>query len=245
MPGRHIELEGAWNFRDFGGIATGDGHQIQPGYVFRSDALHGLTVADSGRLDLLGIERVFDLRSVREVEGDGLGEFASAGDRHRHRPLVAVTLSPFDPSIDWKSLDLSERYAQMLAEGGAVVAEILTWLARPESGPTVFHCTAGKDRTGVVAALLLLALGVGSDEIVEDYAISEHHLGRLLVDRRGPLIESGLDMNAVAYLTTAPAERMEAMLQRIASQWGGADAYLHGCGVSDDVVADLRDRLLT
>lgn len=244
MHGRHVELEGAWNFRDLGGIRARNGRRIREGLVFRADALHRLTPNDQRALGALGIGRVFDLRSERELAQDGIGEFAAADDRHRHTPLVAVTLSPFDPSIDWKSLDLSSRYAQMLAEGGAVVAQVLASLGEQNAAPTVFHCTAGKDRTGVLAALLLLALGVERDLVVEDYAQSEAFLAHLLSDRREALIESGLDIEAVAYLTTSPPERMAATLEYLDSELGGAEAYLDSVGVLAKHRAALRERLL-
>jgi protein-tyrosine phosphatase len=244
MPAVRIELEGAWNFRDFGGVTAADGRRIRPGAVFRSDALHRLTAGDAARLEALGLSRVYDLRSARELETDGLGDFAAVGDRHFHRPLVRVTLSPFDPSIDWKTLDLSSRYLEMLREGGAVVVEILSWLASAEAGPTVFHCTAGKDRTGVLAALLLLALGVDEEEVVADYAASEVCLAELLSERRKPLLAMGLDLEAVAYLTTAPASRMKATLLRLEADWGGVEGYLACAGAAPGLSAALRARLL-
>lgn len=236
---RKVQLEGAWNVRDLGGLRGHDGRALRRGLVFRADGLHSLTGGDSTVLEALSIQRVFDLRSDVELAKDGLGPFAQASDRHRHRPLVGVTLSPFDPSIDWAKVELASRYVHMLREGAAVIAEILEWLAVPEQVPTLFHCTAGKDRTGVVAAVLLAALSVPYETIVADYAQSGVNLQEPLTSRRQAMLDYGLAPEAVEYLTTAPAERMRVTLSRLDEEWGGVAGYLKTIPVE----AGLQERL--
>ncbi len=242
MPAIRIELEGAFNLRDLGGIPAG-GRRVAPGLVYRSDGLHRLTAADAARLVALGIERVFDLRSAQEVRDDGVGDFAAP--RHVHVPLVAVTLSPFDPRVDWASMDLESRYLEMLEAGPPAMREVFTWLAAPGAAPAVYHCTGGKDRTGVLTAVLLRILGVDDEEIIEDYALSETYLAPVVEARRGMLEAQGVDPRAIAYLTTTHPERMRRTLAAIDRRWGGIDGYLDEVGIALDLRRALRERLLT
>jgi len=244
MDGRRIELAGAGNFRDIGGFRCGDGREVLRGHVYRSDALHRLVETDIIKLDGLGIETVFDLRSDEELRKDGVGEFAVTRN-HVHVPLVAVSLSPFDEAIDWSVMDLRQRYIEMLETGGAAIRTIFSALAQPKAPPVVFHCTGGKDRTGVVAALLLRVLGVDDAQIVADYALSEQYLSELLMRYREQLLSSGLDRQAVAYLTSSPPDRMRYTLGELDRRWGSTADYLTAIGVPGAVVEALRHNLLS
>jgi protein-tyrosine phosphatase len=238
------KLTGAANFRDLGGHATRSGRWVARGRAFRSDGLQRITAADVAVLEGLQIDRVFDLRTEGEVERDGIGSFASVGDRHVHVPLVAVTLSPFDPDLDWSQIDLQDRYLQMLREGGSAIARIFVALAEPGARPLVFHCTGGKDRTGVVAALILRALGVADDAIVDDYAVSQRRLAGLTDAYRDELLARGLDQAAIAYLTSSPPARMRRTLAELDRLWGSTETYLEAIGVDSAVVDALRSNLL-
>jgi protein-tyrosine phosphatase len=239
-----IPLEGAYNFRDLGGLVALDGRTTAPGLVFRSDRLTRLTPADAARLEALGIGRVFDLRSDLELAEHGAGEFSEAGGRHRHRPLVKVSLSLTDARIDWAKVDLQHRYLEMLHEGAPVIREILEHLAASEAPPTVFHCTGGKDRTGVVAAVLLRALGVDDEVIVADYAISEKYLEPFVEASRAQMESEGYDPAIVLYLCGSPAERMRKMLQDLDERWKGVEGYLEWIGLRAERAESLRRRLL-
>jgi protein-tyrosine phosphatase len=241
MRERRVELQGAFNFRDLGGLATVQGATVSLGRVFRSDALHRLTAADAAVLEGLGIARVFDLRSRRELQQDGIGDFV--GVRHIHAPLVEVTLSPFDPEIDWGRVDLRTRYVEMLELGGTAIRMVIE-ATTDEDGPLVFHCTGGKDRTGVVAAVLLRALGVSDETIVEDYALSEVYLRSFLDDFRRDLVRQRFAPEVVGYLTSSPPERMRATLRELDRRWGSTEAYLAWIGVGPHTVERLRAGLL-
>ncbi len=243
MVSTHIALEGAVNFRDLGGIRVGD-DTIRSGRVFRADGLHRLTAADAARLEELAIGRIFDLRSDIEVSKDGVGEFAAVPGRRRHVPLIAVSLNPFDPHIDWSAMDLRNRYFDMLREGAEVIRTVLTELAAANPRPTVYHCSGGKDRTGVLTAVLLRALGVADDDIIADYALSERYLRRMAEGYDELLAERGLDREMILYLTTSPPERMRTTLDRLDEAWGGTEGYLDSVGLGADVVARLRANLL-
>lgn len=239
MHGRRIELQGAFNFRDLGGVAAGD-TVVATGRVFRSDALHRLTPSDVEALEGLGIARVFDLRSPSELARDGIGDFPVG--KHVHAPLVEQTLNPFDPTIDWQRIDLAERYVEMLVIGGDAIRVVFE--AASEGEPIVFHCTGGKDRTGVVAALLLRALGVSDEDIVADYAVSEGYMRAALDAHRRELLARRFAPDVIAYLTSSPPQRMRAMLRELDRRWGSAAGYLSEIGVGEDLLARLTRCLL-
>lgn len=244
MASRHVALSSAFNVRDLGGLPAGEGWRVRRGRAFRADALHRLTPADRAILERLGIRRVFDLRSEAELARDGIGEFAGREAEHVHVPLVRVSLSPFDPDIDWKTVNLRDRYLEMLEEGGTAIRAVFTALSAPSCGAIVFHCSGGKDRTGVVAALVLRTLGVDDPAIVADYSLSEANLVEAVREYRAHLEEAGLDAAAIAYLTSSPPERMRYTLAELDRRWGSTEGYLRWIGVDDRTVDRLRRNLL-
>jgi protein-tyrosine phosphatase len=237
---RDLMLRGIFNLRDLGGHATLGGRRVRSGRVFRSDALHRMEDEDAAKLARLGIRKIFDLRSDAEVLRDV--SVAVAGAERIHVPLVTTTLSPFDPEIDWRRIDLRERYVEMLAVGGAAIRAVLQ--AATDDAPILFHCTAGKDRTGVVAAVLLRALEVPDARIVEDYACSEANLRLLLGGLREELTRRGMTAEAIDYLTSSPPHRMRRTLVELDRRWGSTEAYLRWIGIDDASLERLRVNLL-
>lgn len=240
MPARSIPLRGAFNLRDLGGLRTGGGKRIRDGRLFRSDGLHRLDSSDAHRLEQLGLRKIFDLRCDSEASTDV--SVAIPGAERVHVPLVAATLSPFDADIAWERIDFDARYLEMLTLGGEAIRAVLQ--AAAGGDPLLFHCTAGKDRTGVVAAVLLRALGVDDHEIVADYAISETNLRAFLVTLRERLSALRMTPAAIEYLTSSPPARMRNTLAELDRRWGSTRAYLRWIGVDDDAVARLRVSLL-
>ncbi|HEY2775691.1 MAG TPA: tyrosine-protein phosphatase [Candidatus Binatia bacterium] len=244
MTSVRVPLEGAYNFRDLGGIEAAGAARIRPGLVFRSDRLTNLTPTDEARLELLRIGRVFDLRSDLELAHDGPGAFSSRLERHRHVPLVKVSLSLGDSRIDWTKVDLQNRYLDMLEEGAPVVREVVEYLASSHAQPAVIHCTGGKDRTGVVTAVLLRVLGVADSVVIEDYAMSERYLQPFVEATRALMEREGYDPEIVLYLCGSPAERMEKMIADMDARWGSVSGYLDEIGAGEATRAALRLRLL-
>jgi protein tyrosine/serine phosphatase len=244
MAGRRFEFESIYNFREMGGFPTADGARIREGRVFRSDALHRVGWQDVEVLERLGIATVFDLRSDLELESDGIGEFAGASARHVHVPLVPVTLSPYDPDVDWDNIDLPSRYIEMLEVGGGAIRTVFEGLAAEGASPAVFHCTGGKDRTGVVAALILRELGVADEIIVEDYSRSQSYLASIVEAYRSELERQAIRPDLVAYLTSSPAERMRFTLGELDRRWGSTREYLAAAGVDHSVLESLRKNLV-
>jgi len=243
MPGEKLPLDGAFNFRDIGGYRTREGRTVVGRKVYRADALHRLGPADYPTLEPLGIDTIFDLRTATELESDGVGEFV-AGRNHVHVPLIEVSLNPINPAEDWLKVDLRDRYIEMLNARARAVPALFEWIAKPTGTACIFHCTGGKDRTGVVAALLLRTLGVDDEDVIADYALSQDNLVHLMDGYRDELIARGIDDDAIRYLTSSPPERMRYTLSELDGTWGSTEGYLEDLGIRAETVEAVRDNLL-
>jgi protein tyrosine/serine phosphatase len=237
---RELQLEGSVNFRDLGGLATMDNQRVRTGFVFRSDALHGLTTAD---LDVLAAHRIallVDLRSPGEIERSGPSPLLASGSRVLHAPIMQETGAPreIDPEMRMEAL-----YATMLDNAQSRFGEIFVALAEAPNMPAVIHCSAGKDRTGVTVALLLRLLGVSDEAIVRDYAMTDRNMSRLMA-RLASLVSDIGRPSYPAHFMRATPDTMEAFLVSLDATYGSADAYLREAGVSGDHVDALRARLL-
>jgi protein-tyrosine phosphatase len=242
-----VVLENSFNFRDVGGLPTVDGRHVRTGMVFRADGLNRLDDGDVAALAPIGLRTVVDLRTIPErddygVAPDGLGATVL------HLPVIDV-LWPHEGADEAHPVDyLVDRYLEMTTGVGATaIAGVLRLLgqADPEHCPAVFHCSAGKDRTGVVAAMLLSVLGVHDDLIAQDYHHTAEAMERLLewVRRMHPdAVDSMADQPAV--FLSCPPEAMSGFLGCVAEQHGSVLDYVRSIGVTDDEIASLRARLV-
>lgn len=240
---RRIDLEGCFNFRDLGGYPTQDGRRVRWRQLFRSDALHHLTSGDVERVTAqLGVRHVVDLRSSGELEAEGRGLLAEAPGRFHHLPLFDGQI-PSDPSLSFDEITLADRYFMLLEFAQEPIARVLATLAESEA-PAVYHCAAGKDRTGVISALLLALLGVSDAAIVADYAATQETLDAV-VDRL---------LTAQSYqetLSTLPADTLHAepetmlrLLDQLRERFGSVEGYAAKIGISRSLVDGLRERVL-
>jgi protein tyrosine/serine phosphatase len=243
---RFVPLEGAFNFRDLGGLPPVDGATTRAGLMFRSDALHHLLPSDVDHLTELGMRTIIDLRSVVELERTGRGPLESTDMQWLHAPLShgdAAAGHVLPPAL--AEGDLGRHYVESLDERTETLAAVITHLAARENLPAVFHCTAGKDRTGMVAALVLSLVGVSDDVIVHDYTLTDDRM--VLVMER---IRASGDFPAPAAAMSerigrAEASSMEKFLGALRDGYGGADGWAREAGISDATVASLREVLLT
>jgi len=217
---------------------------VNSNQVFRADALH--KVDDVGRALLrdLGISRIVDLRRTDELD-----EMPSAVDRETieivHTPILSDAASSHQLMLG-ENLDLAGIYDMMIDTRGANLARALTQVATAP-GPVVFHCTAGKDRTGVLAALILEVVGADRQAIVADYSATAVNLAgdwaeTMLASHDVPsLAAAGVDI--VTIITQSPAPLMEALLERLDREYGGAEEYLKLHGLRSDDLTALRTKL--
>ncbi|WJV50392.1 GNAT family N-acetyltransferase [Streptomyces flavofungini] len=239
---RHIPFERLHNFRDLGGYVTEDGRAVRWEQVYRSDSLSKLRGADWDRFLALGVRTVIDLRQPWEIEAKG---------RVPEHPTLAYhqlnvedrTRSQSSPDPDGPLVPyLRERYLTMAEAGAKELRRALEVLADDGSGPVVFHCVSGKDRTGLLAALLLALLGVAEADIVEDYARTELAADRFLADWRADHPEGEPTWLGFG---RAPAEAMRLFLAGMSERYGSLRAYAEQLlGVDAELVAGLRRNLL-
>lgn len=239
---RLIPLEGCFNFRDIGGYPTRTGRRVRWRQLFRSDGLHALTPADVRTLrDDVGIERVVDLRSTSELRSEGRGLLADEPIDFHHLPLFDGDASVREqPPAE---ITLADRYVLLAEYAADRIARVVTTLAT-SPGPAVFHCAAGKDRTGVVSAVLLGLLGVADEVIVADYAATQDSLDQI-VDRLMSLEGYRTMLSALPPDTMhANPETMVALLDRLHARWGSVEGYVRAAGVDADSIDRLTTRLL-
>jgi protein-tyrosine phosphatase len=239
---RLIALEGCLNFRDLGGYPTADGRRIRWRRMFRSDALHGLTTADVRRLrDDLGLGVVVDLRSTAELQADGDGPLVEADVAHHHIPLFDG--ETIGPEARAALVTLADRYYLMAEFAKARIARVLETLAVADA-PAVYHCAAGKDRTGVISAIVLGIAGVPDEVIVADYAATKENLDaiieRLMATRSYRTVLANLPPDTLH----AEAETMVAFLERIRAEYGGMRGYARAAGLAPDALEALVSRLV-
>ena len=237
---RLIALDGCLNFRDLGGYPTARSRRVRWRRLFRSDALHMLTAADVRRLrDALDIRDVIDLRSSAELRADGRGLLASEPIGFHHIPLfdgAAQREVPAEP------MNLADRYFLLAGFARAAIASVVQVLAR-STGAAVYHCAAGKDRTGVVSAVILGALGVDDGIIAADYAATQENLDAIVARLMGDEgYRTMLDALPPDTLHANP-ETMTELLDRMRRHYGSMQGYLTAAGVDESTLSALESVL--
>ncbi len=243
---RHIAFDRLHNFRDLGGYRASDGRTVRWGRLYRSDSLGKLAVAsatDRQRFLALGLRTVIDLRHPWEIESRGRVPESFGADYHNlsieHR---AYDQSALGPEVDTTTY-LAERYAEVTDDGAAELRQALAVIAADDSGPLAFHCAAGKDRTGVVAALVLALLGVSEEDIVADFALTGLATDRLNADWAAANPDRVVHWPGFG---RAPAELMRRFLDDLTARHGSVAAYAADrLGADEQLVGALRANLLT
>ncbi len=244
---RNLGFAGPTNFRDLGGYVGAGGARTRWGRVFRSDAL-ALEDQDLDLFTGLGIRTVFDLRgdSERETAPSRLPAGAYAVES-----IALISEGSPPPAVDALLADgesfLADIYLHMLETSAPGVGYILTGLADGSRLPAVFHCTAGKDRTGIVAALLLTVLGVTDEDILDDYELTSRYRRpeRMTAISERLRTESGVAPEVAAGILRTPRWAMQAALAELKRRYGGIEGYLTGPAAAEpSVPSDLRRLLL-
>jgi protein-tyrosine phosphatase len=231
-PSRVLPLQGASNFRDLGGYVGHQGRPLRWRQLFRSDHLAHLTPQDHAVLQDIGVTRSLDFR--------GESERTAASYR-----LPGATVHPLtiEPAVVQRMQDLQqmreplnavrmqelmrELYRGLVQDHAHRFAELFEHLLQAD-GPLLFHCTAGKDRTGLAAAFILSALGVSREDIERDYLLTNEHFRPPTRQRQGTTYagERGLPDEALAVLWRVERNFLDAALAAIDTDHGGMDRYL-------------------
>lgn len=220
-------VDGVSNFRDFGGLATQDGAKIVAGRLFRSANPAGVTAEGAARLAQLGIATIVDLRGTAE-RIKALADFGPAP--------IAIRAAPIEPKTSTKlreMLALPETkaahirdlmihsYRGYVNDAAPAFGEAFHAILAQADGPLLVHCTAGKDRTGFVVAVLQAALGVKRDAIFDDYLATNRHWDRASVAGHVPT-----DSDAVEPVLVADADYLAAAFDEIERRDGDVIAFL-------------------
>lgn len=242
-PPRHLAMQGASNFRDLGGYAAHGGRSVRWRVLFRSDHLAKLTDADLGQLQALNIGRSFDFRGLQESAAQA---YEWPGTQ-RHHLVIEPTLvqylhsqleqgQPITPQAAADAMQVT--YRGFVRNNSDRFAQLFAHLLAQDA-PLVFHCTAGKDRTGLAAALILSALGVSQADILQDYLLT-NALYRHDAGQGAPFSAQVMDV-----VWRVREDFLHAALQAIDADYGSMAQYLQqGLGLAEPDLERLRQMYL-
>ena len=245
-PRRVVRLDAVHNFRDMGGYPTLDGRTTRWGRLFRADGLYRLTDADLEIVRELGLNTVIDLRTFVELDERGTFPVEAHPVAFHHVPVIDSTWDVTKAQEVTDPADFLEyAYRSMLDEGELRLAEALTTLCVPGALPAVFHCAAGKDRTGMLAMMVLGCLDVQPDYIIADYALTAAGMERMREWslREYPELHARIVQGPAVFSAAVP-EAMQRMIAHVVERYGSIHEFALAVGVPSSGIAHLRDELL-
>jgi protein tyrosine/serine phosphatase len=244
---RDLVWDGLLNVRDLGGHPTEDGGETRFGSVVRADSVRRLSDEGWEALVDYGVKTVVDLRANEELEADPPAELP-----------VDVVHVPFIEQDVWHEIEGKVEAAVKAAPDVATatrdvyliflerfdrnVAAAVRAVADAPEGGVVIHCAGGKDRTGLLTAFLLHLAGVGTDEIAEDYALSEERL-RSRHEQWLAEAQSDEEREHVKRMSQTPADSMKGVFEELERRYGSVEEFLRQAGLTDDELARARARL--
>ncbi|GIS94722.1 MAG: protein-tyrosine-phosphatase [Dehalococcoidia bacterium] len=239
---RRIVLEGAVNFRDQGGYPTENGRFVRWRRLFRSDSLHDLTESDVQTITgTLGLTTIVDLRSINSVLEDGRGLLALSGIAYHNYPFlerrgIEPPTSGSDPGER-----LTAIYQWILLNAGTLMAQAFNALAQDVNQPALFHCNAGKDRTGVLGATLLSVLGVSREDVVADFLMTNEVIDGIFW---APIKKMPGFQDSTRDGIMAPQSAIEKFLDVMQREFGGPESYLLRHGVQQETINVFKESML-
>ena len=248
MPrSRDLAWDGCLNVRDLGGHPTGDGGETRFGSLVRADSVGRLSESGWQALVAYGIRTVIDLRGDHEREDDPPGELPV---EVRHVPFMEASEAEWEEIAEQlEKLDelpvadaTRDAYLIFLDRFKPNVGAAIRTVAEAPEGGVVVHCVGGKDRTGLLTALLLQVAGVPEAEIAADYALSEERL-RPRHDAWLEAAETEAERKRLARITQTPPQVITGVFDELERRYGSVDAYLHSAGVGEEDLARARLRL--
>lgn len=247
VQAKHIQMDGPVNFRDLGGVFTADGKQVAHGRIFRSDKLSELSTADIELLNEKSLKTVIDFRNEHEVTDEP--DILDSAWTYVHLPI-----GDFDPDQFWEvfseikddeaSIDslMLSMYKTFPVDFAGKYKTFFERVAQTD-GPLVYHCTAGKDRTGIATALFYHTLGVDMENIVNDYVNSNHYRHAHNAKYVKMLQLKGVSPEISQIILGVCAQYLIQIFANIEAQYGSVDAYLATeLGVNDSIQSLLIDK---
>ena len=245
--GRSLAWDGCFNVRDLGGLETAAGGRTRHGAVVRSDNVRRLSARGWEAALAHGVRRVVDLRFENEEPGEpdahAAVEVVSLPLHGPHRPAETEAFERRMSEADDIAPVFTAGYIRMLQRTDRVGAAVAAIADADPDHCVVVHCFAGKDRTGLVSALLLTLVGVPDDVVAADYAASDPGVARLCeswFSSAGSTAERELRER----ICRSPEDSMRGVLAWLRESAGGADGYLREAGLDERRIERLRQRLL-
>ncbi|WP_376740302.1 tyrosine-protein phosphatase [Listeria booriae] len=251
---RTIPLEGCFNFRDLGGYVNTAGKTVKWGKLYRSSLLTNITEKDKDTLEKLGVSWICDLRSTSEIAAKPTPALAHI--KNRHIPIGTAK----NESTESQKIDIPDDhrvYEPLMGESYRVFVqskdgfrEIFNDIIEKEEVPFLFHCTAGKDRTGVLGALLLKLLDVPENTILADYELTNQYADNILGEMQGLVnafsnSEKKIDLENFRPMAEARPAYLEIAFDEMQKEYGSVDAYLEkGIGITPSEKAKFQTMML-
>ena len=243
---RHLPLSGAYNFRDLGGYRTHTGEMTKWRRILRADCPHRLSSDDISKLMGEGLTTVIDLRSNNETENN-VNPFATMTGVAYQNVGLFDHLAP-DTMHDEKSQPEADPlfgfYVKTLANRQTAIRNVLSAIANAQDGMVMFHCTAGKDRTGLISALLLGLAEVEESEIVSDYAQTKLLIADLVLEFLELAKENGTNLANYRRLLDCKPETMRNVVGHINDSYQSVPGYAAEIGLQPELITRLSSRLL-
>jgi protein-tyrosine phosphatase len=253
---RHIPLESQSNFRDLGGYAVAEDKLTRFGLLYRSGNLDDLTETDRDTIQALGIRTVVDFRSIAEAHADTTF-WKEQGARYIHLPIDPGNLA----TLFWEAMRtgdsaalpddiLSVNNQLVIDEAQSQYAELFKLLSDADNLPLLFNCTHGKDRTGIAAVLILLAIGVSEDDARADYLLSNvyreaENNAQLHALREAVKDKPNIDIRKIEAAFTLQSHHFDVILETIRQRYGSLEDYLRvTLGISEQQLTTVRENLV-
>ena len=243
MLTRHIVLNTLYNARDLGGLPTKDGKTTKFGVFIRSEAPYRTSQSDINFLIDYGVKSSMDFRSESEMHSrpSSIKDILPYYPRPLFRESVSVSNEvpktrrkpKFKKKEKQFGIDWEEEYINMLENGASWAKEVLT-IASQAPGCLLYHCTTGKDRTGLVTMMILSIAGVSREDIAADYCVSQIYLE--------PVYDSLPPMNYDFYVT--PSDAMLGLIDYLDNTYGGVLGYIRKAGVTEETIQRIRSKLV-
>ena len=247
-PPRHLDLKGSYNIRDLGGYRTTDGRTTRWRTLLRSGSMHALPVESQHALIYYGVRTVVDLRTTEETRAVPNVFSGSANVAYHHQNLIGDAPLEGSESVVGAG-DFAGRipaiYISYLERRRPRIAETLATLAEPGALPAIYHCAGGKDRTGIISALLLGLAGVPPETIAQDYALTARYLMDRYFDEQAPPGVTPESYTWKDYQSEfCPPEAMIEVLRHLDDRYGGIESYVRAAGLSEHQIESLQRALV-
>ena len=234
MNRTRLILETTYNTRELGGLPIDNKRQVKWGVLLRSDDVSKLSKKDQEELKAYGMDTVIDLRTPKEREATGyvLGEDLEIA---KHYISLMISDDVADITKSGTNITLGDFYCEMLDECQPLIKEIFEVFSNPQNKGILFHCAAGKDRTGVVAALLLKTLGVLDSDVIANYEVTYSHLSV------NPEIIIPKEQQHLLYSNRS---NMVRFLEKLTKDYGTVENYLKTCGLSQEEIESIQNKYI-